>query len=178
MYVATVKFGGYRYLPSYREYGKNLAKGDSLIIKFPVKLIGTNDADNVGFCVYSVTSFTPPAAGNKVPLMLESDTPIFLKNNTPCVVGFHRMMTSSIDEKSRYGISIFPNPAMSEISFGGLPKGGGMNCMIYNVNGQGVIPCHSITSGSTIDISQLSSGLYFVHLEIDNEVVIVKFLKE
>ena len=87
--------GGFRLLPLFREYGLTLVPGDSISVTIHFKLFGTNDADNVEFCIHSVTSYTPSST-MYTPLLLEQDSAILLDNNTDCVFGIHRMKNSSV----------------------------------------------------------------------------------
>ncbi len=76
-------------------------------------------------------------------------------------------------------ISLYPNPASQLVSIGvqngvSLPK----NIEIYNTIGQ-VMLSKSIHQANdlTLDVSQISSGVYFIRMNVDNQNIVLRFLK-
>jgi hypothetical protein len=80
--------------------------------------------------------------------------------------------TLGIYDFDSINIGISPNPVLNrltittDISF--------ETAKIYNLQGQLI----NEVSSNTIDVSKLTSGLYFVHLNIAGQTVTKKFIKE
>ncbi|RMA57135.1 FG-GAP-like repeat-containing protein [Ulvibacter antarcticus] len=74
------------------------------------------------------------------------------------------------------GLRLFPNPASDVLNFSlkGLEN---KPVTIIDLNGK-VIKNTSISSENDINVSSLDSGVYFVQLEIEKQVVSYKFLKQ
>ncbi|MEE9350563.1 MAG: T9SS type A sorting domain-containing protein [Flavobacteriaceae bacterium] len=82
-------------------------------------------------------------------------------------------------DNSISNFSIFPNPVKNNLTvqFDTLQQD--LNISIYNVNGQEVYQKQNIISGSLdINVSQLSSGVYFINVMSDDKVSTQKFVKE
>lgn len=164
MHAITIKYGGFRLLPLFREYGLTLVPGDSISVTIHFKLFGTNDADNVEFCIHSVTSYTPSST-MYTPLLLEQDSAILFDNNTDCVFGIHRMKNSSVSELSKKKLLIFPNPCTTEITINNLDENHKTDCKIVDMTGKTVLSISDLNNHKTIDISMLSTGVYVVKVE-------------
>ena len=67
-------------------------------------------------------------------------------------------------------ISIFPNPTSSYIKINGLDNA---NIAIFNLNGEKVISKRNYNTNDTIDVSNLSKGIYIVQIT-DKDVVATK----
>jgi len=76
---------------------------------------------------------------------------------------------------SNSDVYIFPNPATNTLSILGLHN----NCQvqIYDLAGREHISLNDFKNG-TIDISQLTSGVYIVKLNNESETKTLKFIKE
>jgi hypothetical protein len=83
--------------------------------------------------------------------------------------------TASIaDNSSLDAIVLFPNPATSKIQLQGVPE----NTEISLVTSTGQLVWKQPYSGSTIDVSSIESGLYFVTIEVANgNTERIKFIK-
>jgi subtilisin family serine protease len=71
-------------------------------------------------------------------------------------------------------LTVFPNPTSSEISINGI-EGIVEDVQIIDMNGKSIYASDQLT---TINVSQLNSGTYFVRLVVDGKVQQVKFVKE
>lgn len=67
----------------------------------------------------------------------------------------------SVSDDIKNGFSIYPNPAESYIKFENHSDDIGLLVIIYDSNGNQAIS-HNLTESSTIDISKLTGGVYFV----------------
>src|SRR5690554_430703 len=73
-------------------------------------------------------------------------------------------------------LSFYPNPASDKIYLNGIPLDGG-SIQIYSVQGKLLVSLK--TTSSEIDVSQLSSGIYFIQLISSNgSLDVLKFIKE
>ncbi len=78
---------------------------------------------------------------------------------------------------------IYPNPAQDNINFDiGVEKGGDATLMVYNAQGGlQVSRTYKVTEGSqsfTINCNNWTTGLYFVHLKVNDELVSDRVLIE
>ncbi|MBN3036389.1 MAG: T9SS type A sorting domain-containing protein, partial [Bacteroidales bacterium] len=83
---------------------------------------------------------------------------------------------ANISEKSKYGISIHPNPTTEkfilEYSNNNIKR-----LVILNIAGKQVIEKTELQQKETIDLSNFESGIYIVSIQTDNEVLTTKIIK-
>jgi hypothetical protein len=72
-------------------------------------------------------------------------------------------------------ISISPNPTAKEISFNYNGKTALVN--IEDISGRKIFELQNYISGENINISNLDSGIYFVHITINEKTISKKFIK-
>ncbi|MBR4135046.1 MAG: T9SS type A sorting domain-containing protein [Bacteroidales bacterium] len=72
-------------------------------------------------------------------------------------------------------INVYPNPVAETIR---ISNAEGAQIAIYNSNGQVVKQLESAGTNTTVDVSTLSAGIYFVQIIGDKQVSTVKFVKE
>ncbi|MDD2387883.1 MAG: T9SS type A sorting domain-containing protein [Bacteroidales bacterium] len=72
---------------------------------------------------------------------------------------------------------IYPNPANSQL-FINIENTSEFSYQIININGQLMQSGISIDNGTGIDISEMSSGVYFIKIKTSNESFINQFIKE
>ena len=84
-------------------------------------------------------------------------------------------LVTSIDEDSmnNINISLYPNPAKNIINVLGAS---GMDYRIYNVNGSLIVKGCMIES--SINISNLTEGIYFIEFISESGKSVIKFIKE
>ncbi|MCX6244164.1 MAG: SBBP repeat-containing protein [Bacteroidetes bacterium] len=83
--------------------------------------------------------------------------------------------TGMIELSNPLNISVFPNPAKDILTVETLTKG---SFSILNLNGQELINIQVTEPKIQIDITGLSSGVYFVRLKNDKTVEVGRFIKE
>jgi Tol biopolymer transport system component len=66
-------------------------------------------------------------------------------------------------EKETFNVDIFPNPAKSTLNFSSDYENGKLSVYIMNVQGQEV-KRFTFSGSRSIDVSDLSSGIYFVKI--------------
>ncbi|MDA9727012.1 T9SS type A sorting domain-containing protein, partial [Bacteroidota bacterium] len=74
-------------------------------------------------------------------------------------------------------LSVFPNPFSDEIKISFSNSNDEIKLEIFDVNGRSIIK-KNIINESTISELKLSSGFYFLHFEIDDELLVKKLIKQ
>jgi hypothetical protein len=88
--------------------------------------------------------------------------------------------SASIDEKGlKNSLTIYPNPSSTQITIE-LPTTPQKNTIltIYNLNGQQFLSQHITEPQTLVDISGLTSGVYFVKVVDDEKVMMGKVVKQ
>ncbi len=71
--------------------------------------------------------------------------------------------------------TIYPNPAVSEVTYEGAPA----TLSVYDALGQLVLQELAEVERTTLDISQLQTGVYFMEITTDsNEITVKRFMKQ
>ncbi len=85
--------------------------------------------------------------------------------------------TTSVKEQKLIipDLKIFPNPANNFISFSGLSASGNIRYSITNIYGQ--LVTQDETYNHSINISDLSSGTYFLSIESEDKYAVKQFIK-
>ncbi len=122
-----------------------------------------NDDDGDG-----ILTINEDANGNNNPMDDDADSdgiPNFLENNT----------LSNQDFSLKNNISIFPNPTSNVLNIDNKTNEQITAITIYSVKGDLVKEIKSITN--SISVSELQNGVYFVKIELNNNVLNYKFIK-
>ena len=90
-----------------------------------------------------------------------------LSNNTYCVEYYYN---NGINENNN-NLSVYPNPACNEIHVDNVA---GAQISIYNIAGQEVMSIENADANATINVSNLTEGLYIVRMVNGNEVATSK----
>jgi hypothetical protein len=91
-----------------------------------------------------------------------------------CTVG----ITESKVNSQQSAVRIYPNPSSNQITVETTKTTPKFQISIFNLNGQEVISKKITASNTSIDISFLPQGLYFVKYCSDDTVTVLKFVKE
>ena len=75
-------------------------------------------------------------------------------------------------------VTIYPNPASSILNIENKSNESVAAISIYNLNGAMVKEVKSSTSLQSIAVADLQSGIYFVKIQMNSQVVNYKFIKE
>ena len=81
--------------------------------------------------------------------------------------------TSELNEQL-IKVTIFPNPARDELTVEGFQK---TEIEILNIHGQLIKSTTATKEYTTIDISDLSDGIYFIKVNTDKGIAVKKFIK-
>ncbi|HNW97075.1 MAG TPA: T9SS type A sorting domain-containing protein [Bacteroidales bacterium] len=74
---------------------------------------------------------------------------------------------------------LYPNPASNSIIIENKSSKNKMNILlIYNTQGKPVLQKISFQPATTIDISELSEGMYFLKIKNESQIIMKKFIKE
>ena len=123
------------------------------------------DVANQNLPIFIHTTMTISQVGGGTPLAANSI--VLSKNPTEHFVG--------LEENKKMSIQVYPNPAINEITVDGIELN---QAKISFVNHAGkTVKSISNQIGSTIDVSDLSHGLYIVIIEQNNERMLTKFSK-
>lgn len=73
-------------------------------------------------------------------------------------------------------MTVFPNPAVNNISLAGLPSGASIHVAIHNLSGQAVVSKTITTSNGVagLDLAGIASGLYLVQAQSDGKLFTAK----
>ncbi len=84
------------------------------------------------------------------------------------------------DNTLETGITLYPNPAQSQVTLSNTSNILLNKATMYDVNGKLVntVDLTSMTTEKTIDISKLASGVYIVQIESENASVVKRLIKE
>ena len=83
-----------------------------------------------------------------------------------------------INELKQLQLSLFPNPATDKITVERSGTVKETNLAIVDIEGQEFITSQITEPKTQVDISNLTSGVYFVRVTNDRTVVVRKFVKE
>jgi hypothetical protein len=71
-------------------------------------------------------------------------------------------------------INVFPNPVNNQLNISGFNKSS-YSVEIYNAVGKFQLSVNNI---NTVDVCNLTKGIYFVKIQVDNYSKIIKFVKQ
>lgn len=74
--------------------------------------------------------------------------------------------------------SVYPNPASDQVNVRFGENFNGCHVLLLDVSGRYVSTRYAEFSSFTVDLSGLAAGIYFLRLEMDDHVSMVKILKE
>ena len=104
----------------------------------------------------------------------------YLNNTTPCGTPFYYSGIKSTSGFADFSVNIFPNPANNNLTIElNSDKNTSVSVKVTDINGRVYlsenIPVNSGMNKSSMDISALSSGIYFVSID-NGEIVTNKKL--
>jgi hypothetical protein len=95
----------------------------------------------------------------------------------------YSVTSTSLNRVNNNGINVYPNPTDDNLNIAirGVKHNQSINLVIYNTLGKQVLTQNYVTITDTfnqqIDLSYLSSGVYYIQLHTGNEVSRIKFVK-
>jgi hypothetical protein len=98
------------------------------------------------------------------------------KCGTATTYVFHiKSITLGIDKFEQGGFRMYPNPADTNLN---VVYNGDLKVSIVNASGQQILSPRSISKQGSIDVSSLSSGVYFLKAVANGESTVKKFVKK
>jgi hypothetical protein len=88
----------------------------------------------------------------------------------------YKEASAGIENNILLGFSMYPNPAANSLNISA--KEAIQNATIYNVLGKKVMSLNINKSSESIDISNLTSGIYFLKYNVNDKVGTAKFIKQ
>ncbi len=176
--VETVVFGASSHPYRWSIYGQGVLKIDFPGIRLPHK--SQNETASQGFVKFKIKiKHDQLFAGNEI----ENAAAIYFDFNKPVITNKHQLRFTTTDTKTKrndvVSAMIFPNPASQEIylNFSEKILPPIVLVKIFNQKGQ-FIKALSLPNSSTnypkIDISDLSEGVYFLHVLLPNQMNFVE----
>jgi len=99
------------------------------------------------------------------------DNNLFLDN-----IYFYKEATASVSSNELLNISMYPNPTSSRLNISAQSTIN--SAAIYNLLGKQVMSLEINKTSESIDVSNLSSGIYLIKYTVNNAVGTAKFIKE
>lgn len=87
--------------------------------------------------------------------------------------------TVTLLSSPRYDVSnleVYPNPAGNQLYIKGIPHSHNVSATIFSIQGQVIKTIQNISNG--LSLSDIAAGVYFVKLEIENQSIIKKIIKQ
>lgn len=181
--IITINFGGLRFVARSYPILKPCSKGDSIFYKcfFPAK--GANDADSVELCVQEAYAYTPATSSLDTVLFKEKDSSRLFKDNSYCVVGFHRMARNSIVddlESDDESMLVYPNPVHDVLTIQTLHELVDISHVEISLANGAVVYSSSNTVGSSsvqVDVTDFAPSLYLVKVYTVKGFFVKKIIK-
>jgi len=88
----------------------------------------------------------------------------------------YRAATASVNNNDLLGFSMYPNPAVNRLNISA--KETIQNADIFNVLGKKVMSLDINKTSESIDVSNLTSGIYLVKYNVNGTTGTAKFVKQ
>jgi hypothetical protein len=135
---------------------------------------GSNEPASHGHVQFRLNTMNNPMLGQ----VIENRANIYFDFNEPVITNTAIntfVAPNGIEELSNGIFSIYPNPAENVLYV--QSENGNSTYTIYDVTGKVNYTHNSTTTNSSLDISSLSSGIYFIQCISGEEVSTIKFIK-
>ena len=136
---------------------------------------GSNEPASHGHVQFRLNTINTPMLGQ----VIENRANIYFDFNEPVITNTAIntfVAPNGIEELSNGRFSIYPNPAENVLHV--QSENGNSTYTIYDISGKVYSSINSTSSNSSLDISSLSSGIYFIQCISGNEVGMIKFIKK
>ena len=134
----------------------------------------TGDSYKIGLC----TAISPPDgdAVMKIPFQGSGSIRLNLVVNTTELAIEVDLTTGMAEPEENEGIEIYPNPVLDRLYVRGLT--GPAIARIYNIHGQLLLTIPVDGPSCEIDLRDLSTGVYLIHMKAGNATTTRRFLKK
>ncbi|MCK5857215.1 MAG: T9SS type A sorting domain-containing protein [Bacteroidales bacterium] len=131
---------------------------------------------NLDWAIIYARNFADTNAYMAVDVLLQRTSSIqaFYQNHLAdhCVNGYTSINPHELDKD----VLLYPNPAYSKIYINSSDNKI-QSLEIFDITAKKLIHLESISQAYGIDISSLSTGMYFIRIKIDNQFIVKKFIK-
>ena len=136
-----------------------------------------DDANNDGYVAFKIKTKPTLKVGDSI----ENEASIFFDFNFPIITEpaistFRNLVTTDFDF-DRY-FTVYPNPAKADLNITVKEMINVQSMSVYNTLGQLVLALPNAAKVSTIDVSSLSAGNYFIQIKTDKGSSSAQFVKE
>jgi hypothetical protein len=100
---------------------------------------------------------------------------VYVRESSTYNISDPGLISSVAENTTEINFSVYPNPASSHITVQSMVSGQSLVVSIYNTTGQLILNSTFDIRNSTFDISSLSSGVYYLHLQTNEGVGVKKF---
>lgn len=106
-----------------------------------------------------------------------SEFPVYVREGSAYATSINDpgLISSVAENVTEINFSVYPNPASSQLTLLSMLNGQWSVVNIYNTTGQLVLHSTFDIGYSTLDISSLSSGIYYLHLQGNDGAGVKKF---
>ena len=113
--------------------------------------------------------FTATAAGDYTFIVTVSDG----EETATASVSFSVTDNTGVDENGIANVAVYPNPASSTITIGGLNDFANLEVKLVNIQGQVVM---SVDNSLEINVSDIEAGIYFIKINCDGQQYLQKIV--
>ena len=113
--------------------------------------------------------FTATAAGDYTFIVTVSDG----EETATASVSFSVTDNTGVDENGIANVAVYPNPASSTITIGGLNDFANLEVTLVNIQGQFVM---SVDNSLEINVSDVEAGIYFIKINCDGQQYLQKIV--
>ena len=113
--------------------------------------------------------FTATAAGDYTFIVTVSDG----EETATASVSFSVTDNTGVDENGIANVAVYPNPASSTITIGGLNDFANLEVKLVNIQGQVVM---SVDNSLEINVSDVEAGIYFIKIDCDGQHYLQKIV--
>lgn len=137
---------------------------------------GATEGELINFVAYN------SATGEETPLIAEFDSNLpehdgtFTSNGLSIITNLYKSATGVAEGSNLTSIKLFPNPAKGVVNVLLPSNSGNSNVEISNTEGMVVKQLQLNNTVSTIDVSELPTGIYFVKIQMSSRTVIEKLI--
>lgn len=122
----------------------------------------------------AVTMATPTELGNNVFTVTVSDGTSTKEAEVSVVV----VNCESVEEQDSQSVIIYPNPAKDVIYINIEQEYDVLQCTLYNIQGQLVSRCFTDAENGQINVENISSGIYYLNIDVDGKQIVKKIVIE
>lgn len=158
-------------------YVVELIDGNVLRFKFENIMLpdsGSNEPGSHGHVQFRIKTMNTPVIGQ----VINNTADIYFDFNEPVITNTTvntYVAPNGIDEISVSGLMIYPNPANEVLYIQNL--NGGSQYVVMDISGKVVLNQNSVSMNSSIDISNLTPGVYILQSISTGSIQNVKFIK-